>query len=106
EKYRGQFDQGWDKLREETFARQKALGIIPADAELTKRPDEIGAWDALTPDQKKLSARQMEVFAGFLDHTDHEIGRLLEAVQGGPGGDNTLILYIAGDNGAQWGTNE
>lgn len=99
EKYRGQFDQGWDKLREEIFARQKALGVIPAGAELTPRPAELPAWDSLSADQKKLLARQMEVYAGFLAHTDHEVGRLLQAVGEGPQADNTLILYIVGDNG-------
>lgn len=98
-KYRGEFDQGWDKLREEIFSRQKALGVIPADAELTPRPAELPAWDSLSADKKKLYARQMEIYAGFLAHTDHEVGRLLQVVAEGPHGDNTLILYIVGDNG-------
>jgi arylsulfatase A-like enzyme len=98
-KYRGKFDQGWDRVREETFAWQKKLGVIPADAELTPRPKEFPAWDSLTADQKRLYARQAEVFAAFLAHTDHEVGRLLEAVRKSPGGDNTLVLYIVGDNG-------
>ena len=106
DKYRGQFDQGWDKLREQIFARQKALGVIPPDAKLTPRPGEITAWDELTPEQKRVSARQMEVWTAFVAYTDHEIGRLIEEVRKAPGGDNTLILYIAGDNGAQEGTNE
>ncbi|MFA5058403.1 MAG: arylsulfatase [Opitutaceae bacterium] len=100
ERYRGRFDQGWDKLREEIFARQKQLGVIPANAEPTPRPAEIPAWDSLAADQKKFYARQMEVYAGFVAHTDHELGRLLRAVQQLPGGDNTLILYIVGDNGS------
>jgi arylsulfatase len=101
EKYRGEFDQGWDTLREETFARQKRLGVIPADTELTQRPKELPAWSTLSPDAKRLLARQMEVYAGFLEHTDHEIGRLIDAVRSGPRGGNTLILYIIGDNGAE-----
>ena len=78
DKYQGKFDQGWDKLREETFARQKALGVIPANAELTPRPKELPAWESLSADQKKLYARQMEVYAAFLSHTDAEVGRLLQ----------------------------
>jgi len=100
EKYKGQFDQGWDALREETFARQKKMGVIPASAELTKRPKEIPSWDSQTPDQKKLEARQMETFAGFAEHTDEQIGRLVDALQEMSVLDNTLFIYIAGDNGA------
>lgn len=99
EEYRGQFDQGWDRYREEVFARQKKLGVIPPNAELTPRPPEVTAWDSLSPDQKKVSAREMEVYAGYVAETDYEIGRLLEAVQTGPDGANTLIFYIFGDNG-------
>lgn len=99
EQYRGEFDQGWDKMREDVFARQKQLGVIPPDTELTPRPQEMPAWDSLSADQRTLLARQMEVEAAFMTHTDHEIGRLIEAVQQGPGGENTLILYITGDNG-------
>ena len=99
EPYKGKFDEGWDRIREKTFARQKQLGVIPADAELTPRPKEMPAWDSFPPDVQRLLARQMEVFAGFLAQTDHEIGRLIQAAQSGPGGDNTLIFYIAGDNG-------
>src|SRR6185503_2933758 len=72
DKYKGKFDAGWDKLREETFAKQKALGVIPQNAQLTARPKEIPAWDDQTPDQKRLFARQMETFAGFAEHTDAE----------------------------------
>lgn len=104
DKYRGQFDQGWDKVREETFARQKKLGVIPANSELTPRPKELPAWDSLTPDEQKLCAREMEVYAGYLAETDYDLGRFLRSVQQGPEGDNTLILYIAGDNGAEAGT--
>jgi arylsulfatase len=99
-KYRGKFDQGWDKLREETFARQKKLGVIPADAKLTPRPPELPAWDSLSAEQKKLMARQAEVYAGFLEQTDYEVGRVLRAIQDEGKSDNTLVLYIVGDNGA------
>lgn len=99
DKYKGKFDQGWDKLREETFARQKALGVIPQDAQLTARPKEIPAWDDQTPEQKKLFARQMEVFAGFAEHTDAEVGRLVQALEEMGELDNTLFLYVVGDNG-------
>ena len=98
--YKGKFDQGWDKLREETFARQKKLGVIPANAELTPRPKELPAWDSLTADQKKLLARQMEVYAGFLAQTDYEVNRLLQAIKDEGQWNNTLVLYIVGDNGA------
>jgi arylsulfatase len=98
-KYSGKFDQGWDRLREETFARQKALGVIPADAELTPRPAELPAWDSLTPEQRALYTRQMEVYSAFLEHTDREVGRLLDTLREDGIADNTLILYIAGDNG-------
>ncbi len=100
DKYKGKFDQGWDKLREETFARQKALGVIPQNTQLTARPKEIPAWDDQTPEQKKLFARQMEVFAGFAEHTDHEVGRLVQALEEMGELDNTLLFYIVGDNGS------
>jgi arylsulfatase A-like enzyme len=100
DKYKGKFDQGWDKLREETFAREKALGVIPANTDLTPRPAELPAWDSLSADQKKLYARQAEVYAGFLAHTDHEVGRVLSAIREEGQADNTLVLYIVGDNGA------
>ena len=80
EKYRGQFDDGWDALRERTFARQKELGVIPADAELTARPAEIPAWDEMPDELKPVLARQMEVYAGFLEHTDHHLGRLVDSL--------------------------
>ncbi|MFN3874568.1 MAG: arylsulfatase [Flavobacteriales bacterium] len=99
DRFKGQFDQGWDKVREETLRRQKELGVVPPSTKLTPRPAEIPAWNSLTADEKRLYARHQEVFAGFLAHTDHEIGRLLAAVQALPDGDNTLIIYIAGDNG-------
>jgi arylsulfatase A-like enzyme len=99
-KYKGQFAGGWDKLREETFARQKAMGIVPADAKLTPRPKEIPAWDAMSADQKRLFERQMETFAGFAEHTDHEVGRLVAQLEALGELDNTLFFYIVGDNGA------
>ncbi|MCC5670687.1 sulfatase-like hydrolase/transferase [Nostoc sp. CHAB 5784] len=100
DKYKGKFDQGWDKLREEIFARQKQLGVIPANAQLTPRPQELPAWDSLSAEQKKLSAHMAEVFAGFLGHTDYEIGRLIDAVAQLGELDNTLVIYVVGDNGA------
>lgn len=98
--YKGKFDQGWDKLREESFKRQQKMGVIPANAELTPRPKELPAWDSLSPEQQKKLASQAEVFAGFLAHTDYEIGRILHAIDEEGQGDNTLVLYIVGDNGA------
>lgn len=99
-KYKGKFDKGWDTLHGEIFARQKASGVIPPDTEATLRPKDIPAWDTLTDVQKKVFARQMEVFAGFLAQTDHEVGRLISTIENGKDADNTLIIYIAGDNGA------
>jgi arylsulfatase A-like enzyme/uncharacterized membrane protein len=100
DKYQGRFDGGWDKLREHTFQRQKKLGIIPEDTELTGRPDLFPAWDPLSPAEKKLYARQMEVFAGFCENADWNVGRLLDAIEGMGDLDNTLIFYVWGDNGA------
>lgn len=100
EKYKGQFNDGWDNLRERTFARQKALGVIPADAELTPRPEQIPAWDAMPEDLKPVLRRQMETYAGFLEHTDHCVGRLVDLLEQAEILDNTLIYYIIGDNGA------
>ncbi|MBV9776119.1 MAG: arylsulfatase [Acetobacteraceae bacterium] len=99
-KYKGQFDQGWDKVREETLARQIKLGVVPPGTQLTKRPEEIPAWDSLTADQKRLFARMMEVYAGALSHADYNIGRLLDAVEQSGQMDNTLVIFIMGDNGA------
>ncbi len=99
-KYKGQFDQGWDSLREETFARQKELGVIPADTELTARPEEIPAWDDMPDDLKPVLSRQMEIYAGFLEHTDHHVGRLIDSLEEMGILDNTLVYYIIGDNGA------
>ncbi|MFO0689445.1 MAG: arylsulfatase [Myxococcota bacterium] len=99
-KFKGKFDGGWDRLREQTLARQIKLGVVPKGTRLTPRPPEIPAWDSLSPEQKRLFARQMETFAGFAAHTDHEIGRLVQAVRELGEIENTLIVYIAGDNGA------
>lgn len=99
DKFKGQFDQGWDKVREETLRRQKDLGVVPQSTKLTPRPPEIPAWESLSADEKRLYARHQEVFAGFLAQTDYEIGRLLTAIQELPDAENTLIIYIAGDNG-------
>jgi arylsulfatase A-like enzyme len=99
-KYKGQFDQGWDKVREETLARQIKLGIVPANTQLTKRPEQIPAWDTLSADQKRLYAHMMEVYAGALSYADDQIGRVLDAVQESGQLDNTLVFFIMGDNGA------
>jgi len=100
DKYKGKFDGGWDQLREQTFERQKRLGVIPADTELTQRPGLFPAWDSLGDAEKKLYARQMEVFAGYCENADWNVGRLLDAVEDLGDLDNTLIFYIWGDNGA------
>ncbi|MDQ7825590.1 MAG: arylsulfatase [Candidatus Eremiobacteraeota bacterium] len=99
-KYKGKFDGGWDKLREETFARQKRLGVIPQETKLAPKPEAIKDWDRLTPDEQKLFAAQMEVYAGFAEYADDEIGRLLTAVEEMGQLDNTLVYYLLGDNGA------
>ena len=100
DKYQGQFSHGWDEQRERTFARQKELGVIPADAELTPRHDEITAWDDMPDELKPVLERQMEVYAGFLEHTDHHVGRLVDALEDLEILDDTIIYYIIGDNGA------
>jgi arylsulfatase len=99
DKYKGRFDRGWDQVRQETLERQKQLGVIPAGTKLGERPKDLKAWDTLPEDQRRLFARQAEVFAGFLEQTDHEIGRLMKAVEDIGEMDNTLFIYIAGDNG-------
>jgi arylsulfatase A-like enzyme len=99
-KYKGAFDDGWDALRERTFARQKELEVIPPDAELTARPAEIPAWDQMPEELKPVLARQMEVYAGFLQHTDHHVGRLIDALADLGVLDDTLVYYVIGDNGA------
>ena len=101
------FDQGWEKLRETIFANQKRLGVIPANTQLTPWPDgqpEFGGaklqkWDTLSPDEKKLFIRQADVFAAYTAYTDHEIGRVIQAVEDKGKLDNTLIIFISGDNG-------
>jgi arylsulfatase A-like enzyme len=100
DKYKGRFDAGWDALREETLVRQRELGVVPPDAELTARPEEIPAWDETPDDLKPVLARQMEVYAGFLEHTDHHAGRLVDALSDLGVLDDTLIYVIVGDNGA------
>ena len=100
DKYKGAFDDGWDAYRERTFARQKELGIIPQDAELTPRPDLFPAWDSLDDAAKKLYVRQMEVYAGFQENADWNVGRLLDAVEEMGDLDDTLVVYVWGDNGA------
>src|SRR5205085_1200863 len=91
---------GWNALREEIFANQKRLGVIPQDAQLTPWPDQLKKWDDLSADEKKLLERQMEVYAAYLAYTDHEIGRVVDAVADMGKLDNTLIVFISGDNGA------
>jgi len=100
DKYKGKFDQGWDKLREEIFARQKQLGVIPANAELTTRPAEIPAWEDTPKEMRPIFAREMEVYAAFLEHADHHIGRLIDTLKDLEILDDTLIYLIIGDNGA------
>lgn len=100
DKYKGKFDQGWDKLREETFARQKKLGVIPKDCRLTARHKEIPSWDEMPAALKPVLVRQMEVYAGFLEYADHHVGRLIDGLARLGQLDNTLIYYILGDNGA------
>jgi arylsulfatase len=99
-KFKGKFDQGWDQVREETFARQKQMGIVPAKAKLTERSPGIPAWDSLDPDHKKVAARMMEVYAAALAHADYQMGRVLDAIAEEGELDNTLVVYIQGDNGA------
>ena len=100
DRYKGKFDEGWDNLREQTFERQKQLGVIPPDTELTERPELFPAWDSLNDAEKKLYARQMEVFAGFSENADWNVGRLLDAVEELGDLDDTLIFYVWGDNGS------
>ncbi len=100
DKYKGKFDAGWDALREETFARQKKLGVIPADAQLTPRPDDVPSWDSMSEEFKPALRREMEVYAGFLEFADHHVGRLFDNLEKLGIADNTLIYYIIGDNGA------
>ena len=99
-RYKGKFDQGWDRLREETLARQKTLGVVPPDTKLAPKPTAIKDWDKLTADEQKLFAHQMEVFAGYGEFADHEVGRLVQSIEDMGQMDNTLVFYIVGDNGA------
>jgi arylsulfatase len=98
-KWKGKFDQGWDRLREETLARQIKMGVVPPGTKLAPKPLAIKDWDRLSADEKRLFAHQVEVFAAYLDYTDHEIGRMLKAIEDVGQADNTLVFYIAGDNG-------
>ena len=98
-RWKGKFDQGWDKLREQTLARQIAAGVVPAGTRLAPKPPAIKDWDKLSADEKRLFARQAEVFAAFAEYTDHEVGRMLQAFEEAGQADNTLVFYIAGDNG-------
>jgi arylsulfatase len=100
DKYKGKFDQGWDKLREATIARQKKLGVIPTDCRLTARHAEIPAWDDMPEALKPILRRQMEVYAGFLEYADHHVGRLIDGLKKLNILDDTLIYCITGDNGA------
>jgi arylsulfatase A-like enzyme len=99
DKFKGKFDMGWNALRDQIFANQKRLGVIPANTQLTPWPDELKKWDTLSADEKRLFARQAEVFAAYAAYTDHEIGRVIQAVEDMGKLDNTLIIYISGDNG-------
>src|SRR5665811_223695 len=99
DKFHGKFDMGWNAMRDQIFANQKRLGVIPADAKLTDWPDTLPKWDTLSPDEKKLFARQAEVFAAYTAYTDYEIGRVIQEVQDEGKLDNTLIIFIVGDNG-------
>ena len=99
DKYKGKFDQGWDAVREQTLARQIKMGIVPEGTKLAKTADSIPAWDSLSDDQKKVFARQAEVFAGYADYTDYQVGRLIDAIDELGRLDNTLVIYISGDNG-------
>lgn len=100
EKFKGQFDGGWDKYREETLARQIKMGVVPAGTKLTARSEGLPAWDSLDAGQKRVYARMMEVFAGYSAHVDHHMGRVIDAVKQMPNGENTVFVYIVGDNGA------
>jgi len=98
-RWKGKFDQGWDKIREDSLARQIAMGVVPAGTILPPKPPAIKDWNKLSPDEQRLFARQAEVFAAFVEYTDHEIGRMLKAFDDVGQADNTLVFYIAGDNG-------
>src|SRR5204863_4778380 len=99
DKFKGKFDMGWNVMREQIFANQKRLKVVPANAQLTPWPDDLAKWETLSADEKKLFARQAEVFAAYAAYTDHEIGRVIQQVEDQGKLDNTLIIYIEGDNG-------
>lgn len=98
-RWKGKFDQGWDKIREQSLARQIAMGVVPPGTKLAPKPPEIKDWDTLSADEKRLFTRQAEVFAAFAEYTDFEIGRMLQAFAEVGEADNTLVFYVAGDNG-------
>ena len=100
DRFTGKFDSGWDVYREETFKRQQAIGVVPKDAKLTARSEGLPAWDSLNVGQKKVYARMMETFAGFSAHVDHHMGRVVDAVKAMPNAENTIFIYIVGDNGS------
>ena len=100
DKYKGKFDDGWDKYRERTFKRAKEMGWIPPNAQLTPRPDTLASWDSIPESEKPFQRRLMEVFAGFVEHTDHQVGRILDEIEDQGRMDNTLVFYIWGDNGS------
>ena len=99
-RFHGQFDQGWDELRKQTFARQKQMGVVPRDAVLTPRPKELPAWNSLSAEQKRACARMMEVAAAQLAHSDYQVGRVIDELRASGQLDNTLVIYLEGDNGA------
>ena len=100
DRYKGQFDDGWDVYREQTLARQIEMGVVPPGTKLASKPADIVDWDTLSADEKRLYARQMEIFAAFAEHTDHEVGRLVDAIEAMNELDNTLFIYVFGDNGS------
>jgi arylsulfatase len=100
DRYKGQFDDGWDVYREQTLARQIELGVVPPGTKMAPKPDDIVDWDTLSADEQRLYARQMEIFAAFAEHTDHEVGRLVDAIEAMGEMDNTLFIYVFGDNGS------
>ena len=100
DKYKGNFDDGWDEYRKRTFKRAKAMGWIPQNAQLTPRPETLPSWDSIPEKEKPFQRRLMEVFAGFVEHTDHQVGRFLDEIEEQGRRDNTLVFYIWGDNGS------
>lgn len=100
DQFAGAFDMGWERYREQVFENQKRMGIVPADSDISPRPDWVPAWDSLSPEQQRVYCALFENFAGYFAFTDHEVGRLLDAIKELPDADNTLVLYIVGDNGA------